>query len=249
MKIALAQIRSLAGMVERNINHHLAFMELAAELGADLVLFPELSITGYEPSLAEANAGAITSPVLDPIHQATQQWHIVTGVGFPVRIETGIAIGLVFMGPDMQRTWYAKQFLHPDEEPFFEGVCENPQLPAAFRSVGLAICYELSVIAHAKEVHRSGKSIYLASVAKSEKGVMQAHARMANIASSYQMITGMVNSIGPNDDFISVGGTTWWDTNGNQIGNMDTSDEGILLLNTETMNVKLQRIQANYSAE
>lgn len=235
MKIALAQIQSNAGEIAVNTKHHIRFIELANAVGVELLVFPELSLTGYEPSLAKESAITIDSPIFDPIQLAARKGNMMVGVGMPILVETGIAIGMVLMGPDERRTWYAKQFLHPDEESFFKGVYQQPRLPPSFNSIGLAICYELSVTTHAEQVHQSGKTIYLASVAKSANGVAQAGPRLARISQYYGMIAGMVNSIGPSDDFIGAGESAWWDPEGNQIGSMNNTAEGILLLNTNTM--------------
>ncbi len=46
-KLALAQIDPVLGNLKRNIEKHVAFAERAQSAGADLVVFPELSLTGY----------------------------------------------------------------------------------------------------------------------------------------------------------------------------------------------------------
>ena len=49
-KIALAQINTLVGGVNQNVEKIIAFASKAKEqLSADLVVFPELAITGYPP--------------------------------------------------------------------------------------------------------------------------------------------------------------------------------------------------------
>src|SRR5512135_2609285 len=45
--IALAQIDPVLGDVKRNIEKHLEMARKAAAAGAQLVVFPELSLTGY----------------------------------------------------------------------------------------------------------------------------------------------------------------------------------------------------------
>jgi predicted amidohydrolase len=49
MRIGAAQLRPVAGDVASNLAKHLELIDVAAALGADLVYFPELSLTGYEP--------------------------------------------------------------------------------------------------------------------------------------------------------------------------------------------------------
>ncbi|MDO8644875.1 MAG: nitrilase-related carbon-nitrogen hydrolase, partial [bacterium] len=49
MKIALAQINTIIGDFEGNAEKVLAFSKKAEQQGADLVVFPELTLTGYSP--------------------------------------------------------------------------------------------------------------------------------------------------------------------------------------------------------
>jgi len=47
MKIAVAQVDAAVGNVEKNIKHHIAAVKKAAAKKADIIVFPELSLTGY----------------------------------------------------------------------------------------------------------------------------------------------------------------------------------------------------------
>lgn len=49
--IALAQLPISKAAVDENLQTHLAYIERAAALGANVVAFPELSLTGYELAL------------------------------------------------------------------------------------------------------------------------------------------------------------------------------------------------------
>src|SRR4051794_10981776 len=49
MRIALAQINPTVGDLAGNVRKHLEFIARAKEQGAQLVVFPELSVTGYPP--------------------------------------------------------------------------------------------------------------------------------------------------------------------------------------------------------
>jgi len=48
----LAQIKSKKGNIQGNIESHKKWIELAASEKADLIVFPELALTGYAPELA-----------------------------------------------------------------------------------------------------------------------------------------------------------------------------------------------------
>jgi predicted amidohydrolase len=54
--IAAAQCHSTVGNVTNNVAHHRRFGILAAECGVQLLVFPELSLTGYDLAIARANA-------------------------------------------------------------------------------------------------------------------------------------------------------------------------------------------------
>jgi predicted amidohydrolase len=64
-KVALAQVDSVLGDVKKNVKHHLTFVERAKRLGANLVVFPELSITGY--TVRDINWDAAIDPQVSPL--------------------------------------------------------------------------------------------------------------------------------------------------------------------------------------
>jgi predicted amidohydrolase len=47
LNLALAQINTVLGDVNRNLEKHLELIKEARNKGADLIIFPELSLTGY----------------------------------------------------------------------------------------------------------------------------------------------------------------------------------------------------------
>ncbi|WP_413698693.1 nitrilase-related carbon-nitrogen hydrolase [Psychromonas sp. KJ10-10] len=51
LKIAVAQIISKRGEVDENIRIHLQAIKCASRLNVSYLVFPELSLTGYEPNL------------------------------------------------------------------------------------------------------------------------------------------------------------------------------------------------------
>ena len=63
MRICLAQIQSEKGNILKNIQSHQIFVERAIKLNSDLIVFPELSITNYEPELANELATDIKDSI------------------------------------------------------------------------------------------------------------------------------------------------------------------------------------------
>ncbi len=56
LKVAVAQISSIRGDIDNNIKTHVNATIKAREEGVSLLVFPELSLTGYELDLAKTLA-------------------------------------------------------------------------------------------------------------------------------------------------------------------------------------------------
>lgn len=234
MRVALAQIQSLIGDVDANIARHLVFVDRAAGAGADLVVFPELSLTGYAPSRAGDLAFALADGRLARLQEASDSQDIALAVGLPVRAGSGVAIGLVLMRPHRPRALNAKHFLHADEAPFFVPGPNLPVVPLGDARIGFAICYELSVPAHAQSRAKAGATLYLATVAKSAAGVRSSYKRLASLAAQHSIPVLFVNAVGPAEGFDNAGGTAVWDRHGRCLAHLTPLDEALLLYDTQS---------------
>jgi len=234
MKICVAQTRPIRGDVQRNIDNHLKFIDLAVSNGADTIIFPELSITGYEPELAKESATDQDDSRFDDFQQIADAKQVTIGVGVPVRNKTGISISMILFQPQKARQMYSKKYLRSDEEPFFVSVESSIALLGDKANLALAICYEISVPEHAENAFRSGAEIYIASVAKSVDGVEKAVKRLSEIANRYSMTVLMSNCIGHCDDFECGGKTSVWNNKGLLMAQLESMKEGIIIINTDT---------------
>ncbi|MEZ4558647.1 MAG: carbon-nitrogen hydrolase family protein [Caldilineaceae bacterium] len=234
MNLAVAQTQPRRGDIAHNIADHMRFVQAAVAQHADLLIFPELSLTGYEPTLARALATTPDDPRLAPFQMCSDADLIVIGVGLPLVLGAGVGIGMVLFRPGQSRVVYAKHHLHPDELPFFVPGANVPVLPVGAGNVGLAICYELSIPAHAATAVEQGAACYVAGVAKSAAGVTGAHRRLGEIARTYAMPVLMANCVGPSGDFVSTGGSAAWDAAGARVGLLDAGMQGIVSYDTST---------------
>lgn len=234
MKICAAQTRPVIGDIDQNIILHRRFIEQAATGGADLIVFPELSLTGYEPALAQVLALRLEDGRLDVFQAMAATHNLTIGIGAPTRHPDGVCISLIVFRPDKPRHIYSKQYLHPDEEAFFVsgGISEN--LVGDGNNVALAICYELSVPVHAAQAFSRGAAVYVASVAKFANGVDRAAQRLSEIARSYAMTVVMANTVGPADGGECAGQTAVWNHQGILVAQLDNRHEGQILYDTDT---------------
>lgn len=233
MKIALVQTAPIRGDLAANLLDHERWVHRAADLGAEWVFFPELSLTGYEPSLARELAMDVDSVQLQLLQVVCNQCGIGIGVGLPTPGETGVHISLAVFQPYQPRQVYHKHYLHPDEWAFFVAGDNLEMLRMGEERVALAICYELSVKGHAERAVANGATLYLASVAKSEQGLPKAIDRMAGLAWTHSILIMMVNCVGEAEDMRCAGGTAAWDRSGRLTGQLSATEPGMLVVDTE----------------
>lgn len=237
MKICLAQTKSTKGDIPANFQKHLELIDLAIKYSADLIIFPELSITGYEPRMANELAIKQDDSRFDIFQEKSNLHQIVIGLGVPTRSKAGIRISMLIFQPNQTRQTYSKQHLHVDELPFFIKGEEERILKIKNNILIPAICYESLLPEHAAKAHDNGANIYFTSVAKSENGYQKASHHYPKIAKEHQMFVSMSNCIGHCDDFESVGKSSIWNNKGELVGQLNDSEEGILVFDTLTEEV------------
>ena len=242
MKIAAVQIRPIAGDVDGNVERHVELIEIAVREGANLVFFPELSITGYEPALAKSLATQMSNTDFD-IFQKLSDMHCVTiGIGASLSAKDQVQIGMVWFQPKKPRTSYAKQLLHSDETSFFIPGDKQLILRLGDYRIAPAICYESLQFSHSDKAVSIGANVYLASVAKPAGGVLKAMQHYPETAKKHDMCIVMANCIGPCDNFTSVGNSAAWAANGELLALMKSASEGVLIYEIESDNAIVHEV-------
>src|SRR5207237_1695117 len=80
VKIAIAQCAPALGAMKRNLEMHREWIAKAKGTGAKLVVFPELSLTGYYlKDLAADVACAADAPILRPLADASRDIDVSAG--------------------------------------------------------------------------------------------------------------------------------------------------------------------------
>jgi predicted amidohydrolase len=237
MKIGVAQTKPVKGDINQNIEAHKRLIRLAIDNGAHMIVFPELSITGYEPELAKDLATNQDDNRLQDFQQLSDAHNIIMGVGMPLKQDKGITISMIIFQPHQPRQTYSKQHLHEDEFPYFVNGQGQIFLNTHNLTIAPAICYELSVLEHPEYAWKHGANIYIASVAKTVSGMEKANKILADAASKYGMVVLIANSLGPSDNFIGAGKSAIWNSNGELLAQLDDTHEGILIIDTESQEV------------
>lgn len=233
MKIGVAQIKPKKGDIESNIEIHKEMISLALTKGVSALFFSELSITGYEPELAEVLKVKQRDKRLEIFQRISNENEITIGIGAPTESQEGVKISMLIFKPNNNFQTYSKQILHDDEKPFFKKGNDHVILNLNGNKIAPAICYESLQVEHIENSIQKGAKIYVASVAKSQKGINNAKAYFSKVAKERSIPILMANCVGLCENFESVGQSSVWNKQGNLLGQLSDSEEGILVYDTK----------------
>lgn len=231
LTLAAAQSISVPGDVPANIRRHMAFMQVAAEQGVQLLVFPELSLTGYEPSLAADLAIAPDVAQLTPLRVMARELRLTVVVGMPIRMapDAGVMIGALVLGADGSRAVYTKQHLHPGEEVAFVPGQGGVALAFGDDRIALSVCADFTHASHARAAAEAGANVYAASVLISEGGYAKDCAQLQTYAAEYRLLVLMANHGGPSGGWDCAGRSAIWSADGRLLAAVPGVGEALLV--------------------
>lgn len=175
--LAAAQTIPKRGDVEANLENHTRLIRAAAEHHARLLVFPELSLTGYELDLAAELAFRENDPRLAPLVELACSLGMTIVVGAPVRLKSRLHIGALILQPDRSIGLYTKLRLGafspddsadgivpPAERTVFQPGTHSPLVRFDGNTAAVAICADIRRPEHPAEAAARGAANYLASM-------------------------------------------------------------------------------------
>jgi len=142
--IALAQI-SLSNDIDENVARHLRLIE---SVDADLIAFPECSITGYDLVHLARNIGQLAQNVDDAravLHSVCQNSGKMALIGLPYVADDEIFNGsLIVGGFDNEIILYRKRYLTDEEQDVFQPGDSAQIVNVKGKSFGILICRDQS---------------------------------------------------------------------------------------------------------
>ncbi len=214
-KIAAAQVVSVRGDIDRNVLAHAAAIEAAAEHRVSVLIFPELSLTGYEPDLAAELAITAADRRLAPLLALARQHRIEVVVGAP--LHTGAPkpnLGAILFGPDGSTRTYAKMHLGAGEQAHFAPGGAPLAFSAHGQTIGVAICADASQPPHPQAYADAGSTVYAAGVFLNAEWYATDAPRLASYAARHRMLVVMANHAASRGTYISVGRSAVWAPDG-----------------------------------
>lgn len=228
--IAAAQSMSVPGDISRNVAHHLRLGTIAAEHGTQLLVFPELSLTGYELAIARSKAVRPDSSDLDPLRDLATHAHMTVVAGAPVLNEKNeLHIAALAIQPDGSVLTHTKEHVHQSEEEVFTSGPGGPALLVKDTSVALAICADATHPQHAASAAARGANVYAVGVMIDENGYARKVALLRNYAMEHRMAVLMANYSGATGGSVSAGKSALWSEDGQLVAASMGTEEALVI--------------------
>lgn len=248
--ISLPQIHIVTGELEENLISHLNSIKQSSLLGAHLVVFPELSLTGYELPLAQKLAFSPGCDAFKRLSQSAIEHNITVIAGCPLSNTHGKPeIAAVICFADGNIEYYRKQYLHDGEHQYCSAGDKDYLFTLAGYRIALAICADFSEAMHTQRAAQKGADIYIVSALISEAGYINDAAMLSDSAASYNMPVLLANHISHTGGWNACGKNSVWGASSAIVGCSDTKQPCLLLCSVSGDNVTSDLVTPSIDAE
>jgi predicted amidohydrolase len=211
LTIAVAQPTCTPCDVGSNALVHASMVRSA---GARVVVFPELSLTGYE--LGTALSVSLDSPALQPIIDACAEARSVTLLGAPVQADGKRYIAMLAVDATGVTLAYRKMWLGEAESQWFAAGDKPAVLHVDGWRLGLAICKDTGTPRHRADTAALGMDCYVAGLVMFSHEATEQDERGRRIATDLDVYVAMASFAGPTGGGYghTAGGSAIWSPRG-----------------------------------
>jgi len=242
LKLALAQVNTKLGVVESNLDKHLLQIKAAQKEGAQLVVFPELSLTGYGlqdlvPTVA--HSADPEDPIFNPLLEASRDIDIVVGfVEEDIRNRFFISSAYLSEGlvSHIHRKVYLPTYGLFDEGRFFAWGDSTRAFNTRFGRMGMLICEDFWHVSPPYLLWLDGADIFIFISASPGRGLSSAP-QLSTVhwvesinrayASIFTSIVIHCNRVGYEDGLHFSGGSTVYDPDGDLLAQAPYDQESL----------------------
>ncbi len=257
IQVALAQIAPQLADVSANLDKHLDYAHRAAARGADLIVFPELSLTGYTLMDAAADVALPADPahpVFQRLLEASQALDIVFGfVEEDARHRLHIAAAYLSAGRllHLHRKVYLPTYGIFDEGRFFAPGDRFRAFDTRFGRLGLLICEDFWHLSSPYLLWLDGADLCLLTSASPGRGVdqpvLESARRVETLNHLYaEQFTNYfihVNRVGFEDGLNFWGGSTVYAPDGRLVAKAPYDEETLLLAEVDLGQIRRSRLR------
>ncbi len=249
LRVALAQINPTVGDIAGNARRIAESTLAARERGAALVVFPELSLTGYPPEDLLLKTGFLDAAAAALAELAAQTEGIVAVVGFPERAEDVYNAAAVLADGQvvaLYRKMYLPNYGVFDEQRYFQSGAEAAIFELNGIPIGLSICEDIwepgppamtEALGGAQVIVNLSASPYRAGYG------MQRERMLAQRAVDYLAAVVFVNTVGGQDELVFDGHSLAIDQDGNVLTRGPQFEESLSLCTIDPREVAAARLR------
>lgn len=260
MRAAIAQMSSVLGDMEKNISRHIEFCNEAIKSKAELIVFPELSLTGY--SLKDLNftisLDLEKSKALDELKNKSKRISIICGLAEEDRDFAIYNSGIFISGGEIKyshRKMYLPTYGLFEESRYFSAGRECRAFESKFGKMGMLVCEDMWHMSLPYILAMDGAQI-IAGIAASPTRLAadhnnfknaeinsEHHRAYARILSGYFLFS---NKVGFEDGINFWGGSEIVDPFGNVIASAKLFEEDLIFADLNFEEVRRARHQARH---
>jgi NAD+ synthase (glutamine-hydrolysing) len=247
-RVALAQINTTVGDLEGNLAKTIHYIDQARSLGADLVAFPELTLTGYPPEDLLLKSSFLQSNVEAMKQAVAASKGIAVVVGF-VDVNSDI-YNASAVGYDGKLAGIYRKIRLPtygvfDEERYFGRGDSCPVFTMNGVGVGINVCEDIWYTVGPTEVQRSAGAYLIVNTSASPYGSgkrVQRERMLATRAADNELFVAYVNLVGGQDELVFDGGSVIFGPNGELVARAEQFEEKLLITDLDTEAVFRSRL-------
>ena len=249
MRLALAQINTVVGDLDGNRDLIRSRLDEARTGGADLVLFPELAVTGYPPEDLLLRSGFVRAAARSLEQIAAQARGVVALVGFPY-FDTDLYNACAVCADGEVKAVYRKRFLPNygvfDEDRYFAPGRDLVLLEIGETLVGLTICEDMwQPGPPATDLALAGAEL-LVNISASPFHVgkeVEREEMLVTRARDNSCFVAFCNAVGGQDELIFDGHSCVLDDEGEVVARAVGFEETLLLVDVEATAVIGRRLR------
>ncbi|MEJ7734394.1 MAG: carbon-nitrogen hydrolase family protein [Polyangiaceae bacterium] len=238
LRVALVQCSSVPGDVAANAIAAARTISMAAAQGAKLVVFPELSLTGYDLDLLASTPNTWLEDANDgrfePVRRACVASGTTAVLGAPFRGRAGDQlIAAPIVGPDGGTHLSFKEHIHGSEAAVFRpGEAAAPFEVSGWR-VAVAICFDAAHPRHAEHAAQGGADVYAVSALYMRGEERRRDLHLAARAMDNRIFSVLSNYAGRTGAHVSCGMSGAWSPTGDVMEVVEGAGDAMLVVDLD----------------
>lgn len=235
IKIALAQFDNITKNIDQTISKIEKIIKEASKRNIDIVVFPELFLTGYDlPWIMQKKNNCIFEVDNDYVRllcKFAKKYIISYIIGLPIRINDEKYISALHINSMGEiETIISKNYLYGEEKDFFTPSNEPKIIDIKGFRIGIGICFDSAHMQHILSLKNKGMDMFIGSSLYGKgEGEREMIRNYSEISSNYNILSAVVNYANKTGEWLSCGNSSFYDCNGMIHKQLNRGEEMLLV--------------------